>query len=264
MSIHIDGLREKFRIHRPKACSPYSELARFYDRMMDHVDYASWADYISALFLHFGKDVHSLFEIACGTGTLAVELHRMGYELTCMDYSPDMLKAAAEKFSDKKAPPRLLAGSMTAIPIDVFYDATICIYDSINYLVNPHDFRKAIREAASITRKGGLFIFDVCTVKNSELFFDDREVSEFFEDVEYTRKCIYDSYKRIQKNFFIIKGPGKKQTTENHQQKIYYLEEVAEMIQCSEFREVGRFEDLSFDPGTENSDRVHFVLEKIV
>jgi hypothetical protein len=50
--------------------------------------------------------------------------------------------------------------------------------------------------------------------------------------------------------------------TESHSQKIYYLEEVAEMIQGSDFREIGRFEDLSFDPGTEDSERVHFVLER--
>ena len=262
MSIHVGGLRDKFRIHRPQTRSPYSELARFYDRMMDHVDYASWAAYISSLFHHFGKDVHSLFEIACGTGSLAVELHRIGYELTCMDVSPDMLKAAAQKFKEKGMPPRLLAGSMSAIPVNAVYDAAICIYDSINYLVNPADFSKAVREAASITRRGGLFIFDVCTVKNSELFFDDREVTEFFEDVEYDRKCRYDPYKRIQKNFFIIRDHGKKQITESHNQKIYYLEEVAEMIQGSDFCEIGRFEDLSFDPGTEDSERVHFVLER--
>jgi hypothetical protein len=151
---------------------------------------------------------------------------------------------------------------MQSIPVKAEYDAAICIYDSINYMVNPPDFHKAVCEAASIIRRGGLFIFDVCTVKNSELFFDDRELSEFFEDIEYDRRCKYDPDKRIQKNFFIIRDHSRKQMTESHNQKIYYLEEVAEMIQDSNLTEIGRFEDLSFDPGTEDSERVHFVLEK--
>jgi ubiquinone/menaquinone biosynthesis C-methylase UbiE len=262
MSLRINGLREKFGFRAPQVGKPYSELARFYDRMMDHVDYFSWANYLSKIFHRFGKDIHSLFETACGTGSLAVELHGLGYEITCMDASPDMVKEAAKKFKEKGIPLRLLVGNMQAIPVKALYDSVICIYDSINYMVNPDDFRKAVTEASSIIRSGGLFVFDVCTVKNSALFFDDREMSEFFDDIEYDRKCRYDSYKRIQKNFFVIRGQGKKQITESHNQKIYYLEEVAEMIQGSDFREVGRFEDLSFDPGTEDSERVHFILER--
>ncbi|MFA6470676.1 MAG: class I SAM-dependent methyltransferase [Candidatus Latescibacterota bacterium] len=258
----MSGLREKLRFHAPQVSKPYSELAQFYDRMMDHVDYSSWANYISSLFHHFNKDVHSIFETACGTGSLAVELNKLGYELTCMDASPDMVRMAAGKFKEKGIPLRLLAGNMQSIPVKAEYDAAICIYDSINYMVNPSDFHKAICEAASVIRRDGLFVFDVCTVKNSELFFDDRDVSEFFEDIEYDRRCRYDPNKRIQKNFFIIRDLGKKQMTESHSQKIYYLEEVAEMIQGSDFREIGRFEDLSFDPGTEDSERVHFVLER--
>ena len=247
---------------RHSQCRPYSAIAGVYDRIMDHVNYSSWAEYIAALFCRFHPGVRSVLELSCGTGSLALLLSSRGYELTCMDISPEMLRKAAEKFGSAGIPMHFVAGSMTALPFEALFDAVICIYDSINYLIEPADFKRAVREAASVTRGGGLFVFDVCTVKNSEMFFSEGTMFEVCGDLTYERICRYHSRTHIQENRFVISSHGRILGTECHRQRIYNLDEIGGMFRDSQFREIGRFDDMSFNPGTENSERVHFVFRK--
>ncbi len=143
----------------------------------------------------------------------------------------------------------------------VIHDAVLCIYDSINYLTDTRDFIRTVGEVSKVTRSGGLFIFDVCTVKNSEMFFSQNSMVENLGDIRYERICKFDSVRRIQENHFIIRKFGKRYV-ENHYQKIYRLDEIRAMIADNNFDEIGIYDDLSFLPGTENSERVHFVLKK--
>ncbi len=262
MQMRFNGIRNTFRPGLSRSRNPYAAIAEIYDSIMDHVDYSVWADYLSSLFRRFHPRVKTVFETACGTGSLALELHERGYSFTGMDRSVEMLKIAASKFREAGLPPRLFAADMTAIPLKARFDAVICIYDSINYLLDPDDFRKALREAAAITGDGGLFVFDVCTIRNSELFFRDSSMTDTAGDMEYERICRFDPVRCIQENTFIISRDGKSPVTETHRQRIYPLDDVGSMIRDSPFTEIGRFNDMSFRPGTENSERVHFVLRR--
>jgi hypothetical protein len=132
----------------------------------------------------------------------------------------------------------------------------------MNYLNTPGEFVKAVREIAFAVARGGLFVFDVCTVRNSELFFTDRAMVETFGDITYERICRYDRKKRIQENHFIFTKPDGNLVTESHRQKIYYLYEIGRMLEGAPFVELGMFDDMTFNPGSEESERVHFVLRK--
>ncbi|MBT4485505.1 MAG: class I SAM-dependent methyltransferase [Candidatus Latescibacteria bacterium] len=263
MSDKLNGFNDYKSIRN----KPYVELAEIYDRVMDHVDYAAWAEYIFSVFQRFeigtSKACHSpnVLEIACGTGNLSVNLHKLGFSLTCTDISPSMIAMAAHKFKKYNLPHRLFSSNMKSIPLNCLFDAVLCIYDSINYMVTSEDFIQAVREVASVTEDGGFFIFDVCTEKNSEKYFSQSVMDENFGDIQYERVCNFNHAERIQKNHFIIHKNGKRHA-ENHYQKIFKLHEITEMIKKTPFTIRGRFDDLTFNPGTENSERIHFVLQK--
>ena len=230
---------------------PYAKLAKIYDRIMNHVKYDKWADYILSIFRHFGVHGKSILEIACGTGNLSVFLLKHGYDVTGMDLSPAMLKIAADKFKENG----------TLIPIKTEFDAVLCLYDSLNYIRDTADFKKAVDETSTVTKGGGLFIFDVCTVFNSQIFFSNKSMFEDLGDIKYERKCHYHESENIQENVFIIEHNGKR-FVEKHLQRIYKLDEVRKIISDSSFKMRGMFNDLTFDQGTESSERVHFVLQK--
>jgi len=239
----------------------YSALAEIYDRIMDHVDYHSWVVYILSVFTHFNVTVNNILEIACGTGTVLSELTEKGYNVTGFDKSFSMVKNAALKLSTKNIPIKLFNGDMTSIPINFKFDAIICLYDSINYLKEQYEFEKALNEIYSLLKDTGIVIFDICTVKNSNLFFSFSSMTDDFGDFKYERICKFDNSERIQENCFKISGPNFK-TTEKHFQKIYFIYEVKMMVEKCGFKILGIFDDMSFRKGTEESERVHFVLKK--
>ena len=75
----------------------YADFAAFYDRLTDDVGYPQRADYIAELLMEHGMKKGIVLDLACGTGSLTLELSKRGYEMIGVDASPDMLCAAQEK-----------------------------------------------------------------------------------------------------------------------------------------------------------------------
>lgn len=89
-----------------KADSAYTHLAQYYDRLMD-VDYHQWAVYLCRLWEHFSVKPKQILELACGTGGLTLPLANMGYQITAVDISREMI-AVAEAKAAKETLPLLL------------------------------------------------------------------------------------------------------------------------------------------------------------
>jgi ubiquinone/menaquinone biosynthesis C-methylase UbiE len=229
---------------------------------MEHVNYEQWAFYLSSLFNRYHLKVNDILEIACGTGSLSLYLHKLGYNMTSTDLSPSMLQVAARKFKENFLPVRLFAANMVSLPVVKQFDAVICMYDSMNYLTKTEDFQKALSEISKVIKPEGIFIFDICTIKNSVLFFSNHSVVEDFGNIRYERKCIFHKNESIQENSFIINS-GKKEYREKHLQRIYRISEVDKMLSGLPFKKLDIFDDMSFHRGSEDSERVHFILKKL-
>lgn len=240
---------------------PYAELAHIYDAVMDHVHYDTWERYIISLFERYGQTIETVLELACGTGSLLQHLIRDGYRVVGTDISPSMLAIARHKLRSSGYAPKLVAADMAAIPFCCTFDAVICLYDSLNYLCDTARIAGVLSETARVLTPGGLFIFDVCTVRNSQLFFSHHEMSETVGDITYHRTSRYHSSDQIQENEFMIESNGT-QIRELHRQRIYRLDTLKELIANAPYEIIGLFDDTSLRPGTEQSERVHFVLRR--
>lgn len=91
--------------------SSYERLAASYDELTEDVDYQRRADFLeAAVSARPACPVHTVLDLACGTGTMTWLLTARGYELIAVDGSEDMLAAAAAK-TGPGIPP---AGSCTS------------------------------------------------------------------------------------------------------------------------------------------------------
>ena len=77
--------------------SSYEALAGRYDALTADVHYEVWADYAEKHFRRAGLPVHTVLDLACGTGSLTCRLAERGYEMIGVDQSEEMLAVAAEK-----------------------------------------------------------------------------------------------------------------------------------------------------------------------
>jgi SAM-dependent methyltransferase len=135
----------------------YNQFARFYDLVMG--DRSQAANFTRSLIAHHKPEVKTVLEIACGTGSILGFLADT-YEVTGLDRSRNMLALARKKLPHV----RFYRQSMTNFRIAKQFDAIVCVFDSINHLLDFGEWKTVFRRVALHLNHGGLFVFDVNTL----------------------------------------------------------------------------------------------------
>lgn len=157
----------------------YGPLAPWYDLLTGDVPYAAFADYYEAGFARCGGGYRLLLDLCCGTGTLAAEMSRRGYELIGVDASVEMLMQAREKCEDLACPPLFLAQKAEELDLYGTVDACYCSLDGIDHIA-PEALPEVFRRLHFFVRPGGLVIFDVFSPErfralDGQVFVDETE-----------------------------------------------------------------------------------------
>lgn len=159
----------------------YMGLARWYDDLTGDVPYEEFAAYYEEQFRRRGKEVHTLLDFACGTGTLTCIMAEKGYEMIAVDASSDMLMKLMDKVYDLEnvEVPLVLCQSATTLDLNDVVDACYCSLDGMNYL-HPDDLTELLRLLHLFIAPEGLFIFDV----NSPQRFRSLDGQVFVDETE--------------------------------------------------------------------------------
>ena len=98
--------------------SRYEALAASYDDLTDDVEYGRRAEFLCTLMRQSRIAVHTVLDLACGTGTMTCLLAEAGYEMIGVDASEDMLAEAARKqVSAEKIQPIYLHQTMETLDL---------------------------------------------------------------------------------------------------------------------------------------------------
>ncbi len=245
------------RFGKLKPAQDYSSIAAFYDRIMDHVDYTAWTEYIEMLFRTYGHGVRCVLEGGCGTGVLAFRLQTSGFRVAGFDRSYAMTALARERIDGL-----FWQGDLRALSVRSGWDAFICLYDTIQYL-SMAEVEALSQNVHSILNPGGLFIFDVVTEQHIRRYWADYTEVDGGEDWEILRRSWYSAADQVQHTEIDLQLISEKRAfREHHHQFIFSLDAVAEVCRRTGWHVAGMFEDFSLEPADEASDRVHFVLQR--
>ncbi|NIA13360.1 MAG: methyltransferase domain-containing protein [Nitrospiraceae bacterium] len=151
----------------------FHEIARYYDRIMDHVDYDRWYSVATALTELLPPGFTHL-DAACGTGKLLRSLREDGWRSVGVDLSLAMVRSARRQTPE----PITALADLRRLPFHESVDYVTCLFDSINFLLTLDDIAQAFREVAGSLREGGLFYFDMVTQKMVTDHFDNQEWTE--------------------------------------------------------------------------------------
>lgn len=252
-------------LHRPKSVQPYSQLAFIYDYVMRHVNYPNWATYLSRLFRKADVEVKDVLDISCGTGNLLLHLLDLDYAVAGLDASESMLKVAQSKTQHRRRPIPIWLGSMANFSVSKLFQAIICTYDSMNYCLDEGAVVATFRHASNALCSGGVFIFDICTLRNSKRNFRRYYEMDGTNEFRYSRMSYFLMHKRIQVNKFFIEwnSDSRRSFVETHKQKIFSIREIENIVPEESFEIVGIYDGFSLRAGSEKSTRVHFVLKRI-
>lgn len=245
----------------------YQSLAGAYDALTTDVGYRKRAAYLHRLLKRERETVESVLDLGCGTGTLAYLLAKMGYRVTAVDASEEMLTQAAQKAETlpEENRPLLLHQSMTRLRLLKPVDAAVSTLDALNYVTGEKALQAALDRVCKWLRPGGLFLFDVNTLykfrrMDGEVYLDETEDTYCVWRTGFSEKtkiCTYwvDLFKESPDGTW-------ERFAEEHRERAWEEAQLRTMLEKAGFTEITVTGDLSQDAPQPDADRVIFHCRK--
>jgi SAM-dependent methyltransferase len=235
--------------------TPYSKLAAHYDLGWGDFAESSQA-FVSGTLSEYGVKSGRILELACGTGILAVHLARSGYEVVGTDLSPEMVAIAAEK-GRYVAGVEFAVADMRDFDLVPGFDAALCMFDSLNYLLTLEDVSETLKSVSSVLQKSGVFIFDfnrslIYSAHNGETLKRQTEAGILLMDLHY------EVTRRIARTVFRFPDGD----VETHIQRAYELDEIEPLLTAVRFSIKACFSDFARRPVSSATERLICVCQK--
>lgn len=147
-------------VTRTAIVKPYRWLAQYYDEIFSSYRFPMDAAR-ERLLSRIMPGVGAACDLACGTGTTALNLARTGITMYAVDLSPLMCRLTREKAKRAGLRIRVVQADMRDFRLPEAVDLITCEFDALNHVPRKADLWKVARAAARALRAGGHFFFDV-------------------------------------------------------------------------------------------------------
>lgn len=230
----------------------YERLAKFYKNDWGK-ESSKYTVLVSRIIKDYSLQVNSILDVACGTGILASELYKMNFNVCGVDISEHMIHVARENHKNIE----FNVSNMTDFSFNKKFDLITCSFDSINYLTNDEDMRKALENIFNHLEANGFFIFDI----NTPALYEERHfgtIKRRFEDITFNQILEYDKDKRLGKTTFDFGCDG----VEVHIQKAYTSEDMDKFLIRAGFKILNKCKNFKLSPINEKTYKIFYVVKR--
>ncbi len=246
----------------------YEAFASVYDRLMADVDYKGWAAFYHAIMERYGVPRGKVCECACGTGSLTIPLARLGYQMTGVDLSQDMLYEASQKARKEGLGIPFVRQDMRTLNLHRPMDAVLSTNDGINYLKDGEELTQFFRCAYQTLREGGVLVMDLSTPYKLEHVLGDRFIGDETENFSYLWQNRYHpGQKYVELNLAIFmrqEGDLYKRITEFQKQYVHEAAEIFDLLKTAGFEKIGFFGDKRMEAPRDHENRWFIAARKPV
>ncbi|MCH9644489.1 MAG: class I SAM-dependent methyltransferase [Gammaproteobacteria bacterium] len=186
--------------------------------------------------------VKSVLDLSTGTGSQALYLSRLGYDIVGVDINSKMLSIAKSKLKRSDKNIKFIKGDMRTKKVGKF-DAVITIFNAIGHLTRS-DFSLSLKNIYANLKPGGIYIFDIFNLNYllkdnniTRLTIDNQKKmgNKKFREIQYSTideagiLASYDIYHEQ------VAGKSPKITKAYQTLQVYTKEQLVEMLQSNGF-----------------------------
>lgn len=246
--------------------SGYECFADYYDELTANVEYRKIAEYILKILGINNHNPGKVVDLACGTGSLTLELAQMGVDVIGVDSSCDMLSVARNKALEYDNNIFFICQRMQDLELGEQVDTIICTLDSINHLEKKEDVQKTFEKVSKNLKKGAYFIFDVNTIykhdfilaNNTFVYETERVFCVWQNSLDEKNHRVF-----INLDFFEKKDGVYFRNSEEFFENAYREEEIEHMLKKANLEIIDKYDDMTFGSSVEKSERIFYVTRKI-
>jgi len=176
---------------------PYTLLAKYYDQMFNVSLPAAEAARARLLGKVLPRAA-SACDLACGTGTTALELARKDLRVFAVDLSPAMCDLTRKKARRARLPLTVINADMRDFHLPEPVDLVTCEFDALNHVPSKSDLASVACAVARALRPGGHFYFDV----NNRRSFEEAWQSTWWTELPGAVIVIHGGYDRARDRAF--------------------------------------------------------------
>ena len=221
-------------------------------------------DYLTDLGIK-PKDV---LDIACGEGSFAIVMSNLGYNVTGVDQSQQMIDLAKERAQKDNEPINFHTEDMRELPYEDDFDLVTCFFDSLNYMLTIKDLQEAFQSAYKALRAGGVYIFDMNTIYGlavdwmREETYIQNEADDFMEI--HRQSFDYENQvATMEITVFNQRDELWERFDETHRERGYPIADIQFLLNETGFEIAGMYGSLSKRTEVQlNSPRVWFTARK--
>jgi SAM-dependent methyltransferase len=238
----------------------YDRFAQVYNRHWAHEVPSQIMTVVDRLLVPEVPAGGRILDLCCGTGYTARELSRVGFEVTGLDVSEEMLRHAR-----RNAPrARFVQADVRSFELPPVYHAALSTFDSLNHIMTIEGLAEVFRNTHRALRPGGLFLFDM----NMEEGFLEHW-ADYFAIVEDDNACIlrgaYDRERGIARydiTIFEREGNAWQRADAVISEKYYPAKEIMRALRTAGFKKVTAY-DAEKELGlAEHTGRTFFLARK--
>ncbi len=242
--------------------------AELYDLFYGAKPYAAEANYLHGLFERFSVEpARRILDIACGTGSHAIELERLGYEVVGSDISEDMLALAREKAREASSKVRFEQQDMRTLDIaSKPFDAVLCLFDAIGHVQTTSAIKQTLGAVHRHLGRGGLLVLEFWHAAAMAGRHDPQRVRKFATDqgeilrLSQTTVDLASQCATVEHAIYDLRTDGTYRTAVERQvNRFFSLQEMSELLDDCGFDVVSYYSGYSPDEVL-TADTWHIVL----
>lgn len=237
-------------MQRALADRPYTVLARYYDQFFtSHV--SAYRRARQKLLGEILPQVRSACDLACGTGTTALEFARRGIKVFAVDLSPTMCALTREKARRAGLPLTVIRGDMRTFRLPEKVELVTCEYDAVNHVPLRSDLARVARAVARALHPGGYFYFDVNNRRHLEANWPGTSYAEK-RGVVMIMRGSYDQRRAkgcVDVDWFVLERGGWRRFEERVEEVWWTASEIRRALRVAGFRSIRAWDARLFSRG---------------
>jgi len=245
--------------------SIYERYAEIYDRS-GQIGFSLRAiPYLQEILARHSFEGHTMLDLACGTGTIALAFAQQGWRVYGVDASAAMLAQARAKAAESDVPLLLSQQDMRSFILPEPVDLVTCLFDSLNYLLAVEDLQMTFARVAAHLRPGGLFICDMNTIWalreiwDHNTYFQDSEDLSIIMQSEYSDEAHIVAVKVVA---FVRRDGLYERIEETHVERGYPERSVSAAMERAGLTVLESYEAFTLDPPNSRSPRLLWVATR--